>query len=67
MKTPTDGDTLIWQLLYRLRAWSETKNTYPLGACLITNNLWEIASFCGYTTIAGYDKKKMSAVVADLR
>ena len=43
------------------------KNTYPLGACLSTNNLWEIASFCVSPTIADYDKKKMPAVVADLQ
>jgi hypothetical protein len=52
MKTPTDEDTLISQLLYRFRALSETKHISPLVAYLITHNLWEIASFCVYTPIA---------------
>jgi hypothetical protein len=52
MKTPTDEDTLISQLLYRLRALSETEHISPLVACRITHNLWEIASFHVSTTIA---------------
>ena len=40
------------QLLYRLRALSETENPSPLGAYLVTHNLWEIATFCVSTPIA---------------
>src|SRR5215204_3753019 len=58
MKTPTGGDTLLSQLLYRFRTVSEMKTTSPRGACLLTHNLWEIASFCVYISITEYCKKK---------
>jgi hypothetical protein len=40
------------QLLYRFRAVSETKSIPPFGTCLLTHNLWEIASFYVFTPIA---------------